>query len=612
MKTYQYFWQLMRYRPWQYGNDIFWVTVHFALSTALGLILRAFFNGLTGDEGISLSLWATVGWQLAHLFLVILSLYLAVMAFVTFTQHGMALLIRNMLARILQMPGAQALPRDESGAVMSSGKVISTLRDDTNEMVHSIIIIDDTVALTVTAVTSFSIMFRINALVTLGTFLPLVIVIFAAQRLSGLAKRYRQTRRTATAEVTGMIADIFNATQAIKVGNAEERIIGRFRQLNDRRRETMVKDKLLTQLVDALSNGSVDVGMGLILLMAAQAMFTGEFSVGDFALFASYIWPSTHLMRTVGHLITRYKQVGVSTRRMDAIMQGLPSGAVVAHNLIYMNGDDPELPYTPKTAEHRLEGLTVTGLSYQYQQSTINGKQPTSNYQQPTIGITDISFTLRHGSFTVITGRIGSGKTTLLKALLGLLPAQAGEIQWNGVRVTDPTTFMIPPRVAYTGQVSRLFSDSVRNNILLGLPEDRVDLMGAVKTAVLERDLLDMDNGLDTLVGPKGVRLSGGQIQRTAAARMFVRDAELLVFDDLSSALDVETEKLLWKQLFSRAIWPNAPTCLVVSHRRTALQRADQIIVMKDGRIEDRGELAELLARCEEMRQLWQGADHNG
>ena len=97
-------------------------------------------------------------------------------------------------------------------------------------------------------------------------------------------------------------------------------------------------------------------------------------------------------------------------------------------------------------------------------------------------------------------------------------------------------------------------------------------------------------------------------MQRTAAARMFVREAELLVFDDLSSALDVETERQLWDGVFTRQEDPeSAPTCLVVSHRRAVLQRADQIIVLKGGRLEDIGRLEELLARSEEMRSLWTG-----
>ena len=379
--------------------------------------------------------------------------------------------------------------------------------------------------------------------------------------------------------------------QAVRLAGTQDHTLNRFDRLSDVRRTASLKNGIVLRLVTGVNKGSIAITTGVILIAASQMMRAGTFTVGDFSLFVAYVAGGTvsSFPETFASLLSSVRRSAVSFGRLLPLTPTGDGRALFGGEPLHLRGGSHPPQRVPQTSTQPLERLEVRGL--------------TCIYPNSMAGIKEVDLDLPRGTFTVVTGRIGSGKTTLLQALLGLVPIDRGEILWNGRVVEAPWEFFVPPRCAYTPQVPRLFSDTLRNNILLGLEQAETDVDRAIRLAVLEPDVATLENGLDTVVGPRGVKLSGGQAQRTAASRMFVREPDLLLFDDLSSALDVETEHLLWQRVFEM----QDVTSLVVSHRRSALRRADNIIVLREGEVDAEGKLDDLLRSSAEMQRIWAG-----
>ncbi len=227
----------------------------------------------------------------------------------------------------------------------------------------------------------------------------------------------------------------------------------------------------------------------------------------------------------------------------------------------------PAPPLPPRRALQRLDLVGVAAV-----------------HDDGTVGVEGVDLSVRAGELVLLLGRVGSGKSSLLAALAGLVHT-TGSVLWNGAPVTDPQVFLRPGQVAHVAQVPRVLSGSFADNLRL---DHRREVDRSVEDARLAPDVRTA-GGAEALVGHRGVRLSGGQVQRLALARALSAGAELLLADDVSSALDARTEVELWQALRARGT-----TVLGATSKRAALEQADRVVVLEQGRVVATGRWADL------------------
>jgi ATP-binding cassette subfamily B protein len=554
--------QLVRHEPVAYGTTwIGWV-LFFATPLLTGLLVKVVLDRVAA--GSSSGVWA-----LLAVIVGVEAVRWAWLVLIAVQWHGcwvgwQTVPRVNLLRSLVADPGPTAgrLP----GA---PGEAVSRFRDDAQDLAMVLDVWLDLSGSLISAMVATMVLMSIDPLAAAAVLVPVAVAAGGALWLGPRLRVWRREAREATARVTGFIGDTFGAVLAVQSGGAESSVRRRFAQLNTQRARVGRRDQVGSELVRSLGYGTGEVAAGVGLVMVAVAFRGGDLSVGDVGLFAAYAILIADLPKWVGRYIVFHRQADVSIDRLAELLRRPERQAVVAPTATHLRHGPPPLVLDgdeavgdARLAELRAEGLTV--------------RHPGSGR-----GIEDVDLVVRRGELIVVTGPVGSGKTTLVRALLGLVAIEQGTILWNGTPVGEPSTAMVPPRTAYLPQVPRLFSEPLADTVLLGLPADGLD--HALWLTCLDEDLEAMPHGTATLIGPRGLRLSGGQIQRAGAARALVRRPELLIVDDLSSALDVDTEARLWDRVAAGGLG----TALLVSHRPHVLERADRVVVLDRGRVVD-------------------------
>ena len=557
----------------------FWIAyisfvVFFAFPALLGYILGLAFDALSDGDTRKLY-WMAGALAVAE----VARLAVLQVGAVSFTKSWYlmkSLMQSNMLIGQVSSGGV-----DAGQPVGSAGEAVTHFRDDPEDVALFVDGWLDVSGAAVFAMIALLVMASIDFVATLVVLIPMIGVAAAVKALDTKIKFYRRADRQATAAITGLLGDTMAAATTVKVNDATDPVLRRLRRLVDVRRTTATRDRVFDDALQSVTNGSGDVAMGLVLIVAAGAIASGRFDVGELVLFTVYLAWLGFFPRMIGRSIARYNQSLVAFEGMRQLVSEKDPDWVARHR------------HLPVAREGTVQRVIPVRIPLQ----SLRVERLTAVYDDGTTGIHDVSFTVPRGSFTVVNGPVGAGKSTLLRALLGLAwqTSGSGRVFWNGIEIEDRAAFFVPPQSAFLSQVPQLLSDSLADNVLLGIPgggsadatngsrpggEHSPSLDWALTLAAVNEDVAEMAEGVETMIGPRGLRLSGGQRQRVAAARALVQAPELLVLDDLSSAVDVETELALWSNLEDAGI-----TVIAVSHRKVALERADQVLTLENGRI---------------------------
>lgn len=420
---------------------------------------------------------------------------------------------------------------------------------------------------TIAFVSAIGLMIAISPELTLYALMPYPLLVLATRRFGTAI----YTRSTESQQALATLADRANENIAgVRVVRAmvrEERERERFEEANQEAVKRTMKLVVLRGLMWPFLMGVSSIGTLVVVWKGGGMVLDGDLSVGQFAAFHAYlglmVWPTLAL----GYMLSSLQRGRASFARVQEILRSQPD-VVEAPDAVGVRGSG---------------ALRVDGMTFTYGDTKV---------------LDGVSLEVPAGGSVAVIGPTGSGKSTLAALLARLLPTPSGSVILDGKDITQLTLRSLRKRVGYAQQEPFLFSTTVRRNLQLALddpsaPESEERLRHAAAEACVLAEIEDMPDGMDTVVGERGVQLSGGQKERLALARALLNEPEVLVLDDPLSAVDAKTENEILAAL-DRA--KQERTFVLITNRVAAAARTDQIVVLDRGRVVERGTHEELLS----------------
>lgn len=400
---------------------------------------------------------------------------------------------------------------------------------------------------------------------TIAAVLPLPILSYLVYKWGfDLEEEYNKAQN-AVSQLNNEVLEMIDGTYVIRAYGQEDAMMDEFRAKTKKAmKQNIVVAEIESRFIP-LAQLFMMISFTIALLYGGYLVSTGDILVGDVIAFQVYMGAIMWPMFMIGDIITNYKRGKVATERINEVLK-----------------HDDEIERGGTKALETIESIEFKDFNFTYPGEEV-----------PLLK--EINLTLNKGETLGIVGKTGSGKTTLLMQLLHQFPYRGEKLLINGEPLIDYDSQMVAGHLAYVPQEHTLFSRTIRENMLFG-KEDATDeeIWEALTLASFDGDVKRMPQQLDTMVGEKGVSLSGGQKQRLSIARAFLRNRECLILDDALSAVDAKTEREIIAHLQEER---GGCMNIISAHRLSAIRHADEIIVMNEGRISERGSHEKLLAQ---------------